>query len=376
MSTPEPAPQYLPPSAPPGLGYVPQPPQPPRGPGRLLWLWVALSVVVLVAVAGGATAVLLARRWDGKPAVGDAAMTVRMIGPGGAKPSPEAVERTRQILLQRLRQLDVQRPTVTEIGAETLRVTVAQKDVERARSVLAPGNLTFRLVQSMTQPQAVEPGCKADAQERVDRAAALASAKAKLGSKYDAAVALQAPADGDAAAALTGFEALTCAEVAALPPAVQFNVPTVTCGMLDQRPAGALEDGAQAVACDDSHLKYLTDVAKVVGTDLASAKAELGQQGGGWTVTLGFTSAGQNRWTGLTREAMDKGQASGEAAQIAVTIDNHVVTAPSIMAVIPGDAQISGGDLSTRDGANALAATLSHGVLPVRLVIDALETVR
>jgi preprotein translocase subunit SecD len=73
---------------------------------------------------------------------------------------------------------------------------------------------------------------------------------------------------------------------------------------------------------------------------------------------------------------MDKGQASGEAAQIAVTIDNHVVTAPSIMAVIPGDAQISGGDLSTRDGANALAATLSHGVLPVRLVIDALETVR
>jgi len=59
-----------------------------------------------------------------------------------------------------------------------------------------------------------------------------------------------------------------------------------------------------------------------------------------------------------------------------VLLDNEVLTAPQIQAVIPGDAVISGGELSDRQHATALAATLGHGALPVRLVIMSMETVR
>jgi preprotein translocase subunit SecD len=327
--------------------------------GRLLWLWLVVALVALVIVVAGASAVLLARRWDGKAESGDAAITVRLQGPGGAKPSGDAVQRTKQILLDRMRQLDLQRPTVTVQGDDTLLVTAAAKDAERAKALLVPGNMTFRLVLA-SAPASADAGCKADPQG-ADRAAALASARSKLGNAYDSAVALTEPAD------VAGFDALTCAEVAALPAAVQYNVNGVSCAMLDGRPAGGVEDGAQGVACDGGHVKYLMDVAKVTGADLASAKAQVDPSRGDWSVVIHFGTDGQPRFTGLTREAMDQGQES----QVAVLVDNHVVTAPTIQAVIPGDAQVSGGALSTKDGASALAATLSHGVLPLRLVITA-----
>ena len=378
MSTHEPAPEYRPPVAPAGLGYVPEgylPPTSERRDGRRRWLWLALGVVAIVALAAGTTAVILARRWDGRPAKGDVAITVHLTGPDGRTPSAAAIEQTKQILLARMRQLELTRPTVTAIGAETLLVTAAHADADRARAVLVPGNLTFRKVLSVT---ADRPGaaCKADPQERTDRAAALASAKAKLGAAFDAAAAIKDPAE-PAAANLTGFDVLTCAEVAALPQSMQYAVPAVTCPMLDSRPAGTLDDvGAQATACDSGTTKYLLDVAKVLGADLAAAEARIDPQQGTWVVNLRFTPTGQPKWTALTKEAMDSASGSGQAAQVAVLMDNEVVTAPVIYGIITGDAVISGATLSKREEATALAATLSHGVLPLRLVIAAVETVR
>jgi len=376
MSTHDPAPEYRPQVAPPGLGYVPEgylPPASDRRARRRPWLWLTLGVVAIVAVAAGTTAVILGRRWDGRPAKGDAAITVHLTGPDGGTPAVAAVEQTKQILLSRMHQLDLTRPTVTAIGADTLLVTAAHADAARALAVLVPGNLTFRKVLADTSDR---PGaaCKADPQERTDRAAALASAKAKLGPAFAAAAAIDDPAA--AAANLTGFDGLTCAEVAALPPAMQYVVPAVTCAMLDGRPAGTLDDpGAQATACDRD-MKYHLDAAKVVGTDLAGAEARIDPQQGFWEVDLRFTAAGQPKWTALTREAMDSGSASGQQVQVAVLMDHEVVTAPEIASVITGDAVITGGTLSTRDQATALAATLGHGVLPLRLLIAATETVR
>jgi preprotein translocase subunit SecD len=378
MSTHEPAPEYRPPVAPPGLGYVPEgyaSPTPEPRLRRVRWLWPVLGVAAIVAVAAGTTAVILARRWDGRPANGDAAITVRLAGPDGGPASAPALEQTKRILLSRLRQLEVTRPTVTAIGAETLLVTAAQADAEQVRAVLVPGNLTFRKVLSVTYDR---PGgaCKADPQERTDRTAALASARAKLGAAYDAAAAIKDPS-ATAAANLTGFDALTCAEVAALPHSMQYAVPAVTCAMLDGRPAGTLDDaGAQAAACDADGMKYLLDVAKVAGTDLAGAEARIDPQQGTWGVNLRFTAAGQPKFTALTTEAMDSASGSGQGAQVAVLMDSEVITAPTINGVINGDAVISGATLSVRREATALAATLSHGVLPLRLVIAAIETVR
>jgi preprotein translocase subunit SecD len=302
-------------------------------------------------------------RWDGRPQKGDTEFTVRLQAPDGGPPAGDAVVHTKQILLERMKAVGLERPTVTPQGGDTLLVTAAHQDAERARALLVPGNLTFRLVLGSAQAPGTA-GCAADPQAPAGRDAALASAKAKLGDAYDAAVALTEPADDSAAAGLAAFKGLTCAEVAALPAAVQYNVPVIGCAMLDTRPGGAVEDAAQGVACGDGQMKYLMDVAKVTGSDLAGASARHEDQIGQWTVLIKFTAGGQPRWTGLTQQAMDKGN-----AQVAVLVDNHVVTAPVIQSVIAGDAQVTGGGLSTQEGADALAATLSHGVLPLRLVI-------
>jgi len=231
--------------------------------------------------------------------------------------------------------------------------------------VLVPGNLTFRKVLSVT-PALGGATCEADPREHTDREEALASAKAKLGTSLAAAATIKDPADPDAAT-LTGFDTLTCAEVAALPQSMLYAVPAVTCAMLDGRPAGTLDDaGATATACDDGGMKYLLDAAKLAGTDLAAATARIDPEQGKWVVDLRFTATGQPRWTALTKEAM----ASGEGAQVAVLMDNEVVTAPLIQGVI------TGATLASREESTALAATLSHGVLPLRLVISAIETVR
>jgi preprotein translocase subunit SecD len=144
---------------------------------------------------------------------------------------------------------------------------------------------------------------------------------------------------------------------------------------LDDVGDAADDAGVQATACDAGGTKYLLDVAKVVGTDLAAAEAGVDSKQGTWQVNLRLTTAGQPRWTALTKEAMDSGSGSGQEVQVAVLMDNEVVTAPTINGIITGDAAITGATLSKREEATALAATLSHGVLPLRLVIAAIETV-
>lgn len=378
----EPGPEYRPPVAPPGLGYVPEGYQPAAGeppvngerPRRRLWLWLALGAVTIVALAAGTTAVILAGRWDGRPAEGDAAFTVRVSGRDGGPPAAAALEQTKQILLDRLRELKVVRSTVTAIGAGTLLVTAAPTDAGRAKSVLVPGNLTFRLVLANALDSA-GGSCRPDQAEHTDRAAALASAKAKLGPTFAAAAAFKEPSD-PGAADLTGFDTLTCAEVAALPPTMQYAVPGVTCAMLGARPAGSLDDpAAQSAACDGPDTKYLLDVAKVVGSDLATAEAKIAQETGTWIVNLHFTAAGQPRFTALSEEAI-RAKAQNKPGLVAVLLDDTVVTAPEIQSAIPGDAVISGAWRNTPDEARALASTIGHGVLPTRLVIAAVETVR
>lgn len=64
---------------------------------------------------------------------------------------------------------------------------------------------------------------------------------------------------------------------------------------------------------------------------------------------------------GLTRVA------APNHTQVAVLVDARVVSAPQIMAVIPGDAVISGS--YTKAEAQALAAELTGGVLPLTLTV-------
>lgn len=191
---------------------------------------------------------------------------------------------------------------------------------------------------------------------------------------WAAASGLQAPADPTAdpslADKLKPFGALSPQEVAVLPVGMQFNVPTITCAQLDDRPAASIKDeNQQAVACE-SGAKYLLDKAKVLGTDVKNASAQLDQTSS-WVVSLNFTGKGQEKWTALTREAFtNEGQACDQTAlgqdgkcRVAVVLDNEIVSSPEIQGVLTGDSQITGS--FDNKSANALASQLRYGALPV-----------
>jgi len=204
-----------------------------------------------------------------------------------------------------------------------------------------------------------------------------AAVERKVGAEaWSAANGLQAPADFSTDAALAEklkpFADLTPEEIAVLPPNIQYNVPTITCEKLDQRPPGSIKDEKQqAVACELGQVKHFLDVAKVLGTDVADADGVLDQSTSQWVVSLEFTGDGQKKWTALTREAYNnEGGACDQAAlgnegrcKVAVVLDNDVISAPEIQGVLTGNSQISGN--FTAASANELASQLRYGALPL-----------
>ncbi|MFI7220078.1 protein translocase subunit SecD [Micromonospora maritima] len=191
---------------------------------------------------------------------------------------------------------------------------------------------------------------------------------------WGAASGLKAPADlatdPSLADKLKPFGTLSPQEIAVLPADMQFNVPTITCAQLDKRPAGSINDPKQqAVACE-AGAKNLLDVAKVEGTDVKNASAQLDQTSQ-WVVSLNFTGSGQEKWTALTRESFNnEGQACDQTAlgqdgkcRVAVVLDNRIVSSPEIQGVLTGDSQITGS--FDNKSANALASQLRYGALPV-----------
>lgn len=192
---------------------------------------------------------------------------------------------------------------------------------------------------------------------------------------WQAANGLQAPADlttdPSLADKLKPFGTLSAREVAVLPAQMQFNVPTIGCAQLDERPPASISDPKQqVVSCEDGVSKYLLDQAKVLGTDVSDADAVLDQTNA-WVVSLDFTGNGQGKWTALTREAFNnEGQACDATAlgqdgkcRVAVVLDNEIVSSPEIQGVLTGNSQITG-NFNQKD-ASALAGQLRYGALPV-----------
>lgn len=222
--------------------------------------------------------------------------------------------------------------------------------------------------------------------------------------------------------AIRPFAELSGPEVAVLPAALQFYVPTISCEQLNARPAGSIQDPAEiVVACDaDGIYKHLLDASTVLGTDIRDANAALPPGTTRWEVNLEFTGDGQPRWTALTREATQNNTAtpfdrtllannivleedewrfdtSPEATErnnryqaqpgpdgaplriqcdpqaeavgdlgnclVAAVLDNQVVSAPQIQQVITGNARITG-DFSAAE-AQLLASQLRFGALPL-----------
>lgn len=171
------------------------------------------------------------------------------------------------------------------------------------------------------------------------------------------------------AEALLPFSKLSGAQVAALPAKMQYAIPDITCKQLDDRPPGSVVDPNQQVAsCEsgDTHTKYFLDTAKVLGTDVSGASSGYDTNEGGWNVRVSFTSKGGDKWTALTKAQVQK--------QVAIVLDNDIVSAPVIQSVIVGDAIINGGGINQQTAAT-LASQLKYGSLPLNFTIQTVGTV-
>jgi preprotein translocase subunit SecD len=346
---------------------------------------------------------------------------------GNKPPTAEQMETARGIIDERVNGLGVAEAEVVVEGARNIVVSLPGKSDDRLKQIGQTAELRFRKVLSSTgDTEATDPSASpsvsasasapaatasastaatasaaasnsssappgtpsasgsaaaaADASGSAppvvgDVAAYRASAQKKVGdTAWAAALAEQAPLDfskdPSKAELYKGFKALSPDEVAALPVSMQFTIPYVNCDKLDNRPVGSIrDDKVQAVACEGG-TKYMLDVAKVIGTDVSNADSGLNSQNGKWTVNLSFHAAGQNRWTDLTREAWNNGT---DMKQVAVVLDNVVVSAPTIQSVIPGDAEISGS--FTKSTAELLASQLKYGALPLSFTSQDAQTI-
>jgi preprotein translocase subunit SecD len=244
---------------------------------------------------------------------------------------------------------------------------------------------------SATTAPAASPSASANGPTQSER---LAAAQKKLGPAYALAQSIvqslgadvsavtadqlgQISNDPSTMAGLKKFSDLTPDEVSVLPPLMQWVIPQITCDKLNRRPAGSIvEVNKQATACPaEGGQKYFLDVAKVEGTDISSATANLDSNGvGSWKVDLNFNSAGATKWTSVTRDAFTgtgcaasvqqaKTSGSGQTCEVAVVLDNTVVSAPAIQGVLSTQSSITGG--FNQDSATLLATQLKYGALPL-----------
>ncbi|BEL12522.1 protein translocase subunit SecD [Actinoplanes sichuanensis] len=242
------------------------------------------------------------------------------------------------------------------------------------------------------EPSAAAPSASAAAPAPVtaDIKAQREAVAKKVGAAWAAAEKLTGPVDltTDPTAGLPfkAFASLTGAEVNALDPAMQFNVPTISCKQLDQRPNGSIDDVNSTVVACYNGAKVQLDKAEVVGDDISQAAPQLDSTTGQWVVSLDFKSEGQKKWAELTRKAFNAGAtepcyiaasafgSSGEThCSVAVVLDKEVISAPQIQAVLTGQSQITG-DFDAVS-AKKLADQLNFGAIPVTFQAGPAQTI-
>jgi len=140
---------------------------------------------------------------------------------------------------------------------------------------------------------------------------------------------------------------------------------------------------AQIVSCDSQGNKFALDVAKVPGTQILTASANLSTTSNEWEVLLTLKGAGAAAYATLTSNMSSKYYSAGGGNPlssdywldtIAVVLDGNVVTAPEVLGAIPGgNSQITGN--FTQAQATQLANVLQYGSLPLTFKILTANTV-
>jgi preprotein translocase subunit SecD len=315
----------------------------------------------------------------------------------GQPPSPEAMNQAREILLQRVNGAGVASAEVVTQGNSNLIISVTGENADKAKDLAQTAQLLFRPVINgfpvtpAAAPSATAGGSAPPSGSAVPSGSASPSASASAGASPSATA--TPSANGRAVPPL----ALAPTGTATPKPSATPKAPATTKAPATPAPSGtapagqqfpgatpeqaamlaaldcnssetaASDPNKQIAACDrDGKTKYLLDKALFKGTEIASAAAQSPDANSGrfeWTVLINLKSAGQAVWSKYTQAHNEQTTPNGAGNAVAFTLDDKVISAPTIQVPIPGATTVSGS--FTQDSATDLADKLKYGALPL-----------
>ncbi|MFF8536990.1 hypothetical protein ACN6K9_002080 [Streptomyces sp. SAS_267] len=333
----------------------------PRAPHRALLLCVAAATLAACSASGSGSA-------DRSPGAAGAVRS-GTASPSAAADSPrsvvtfagatplgaDAARRTADRMRARAKALGLQ-----DVRVETrdggVDVTGRTADEKRLTGLGTSGRLGFRAVLAEeTVGAAPTPTPTPSSSADPARGRAVTDGLLPRAAGSASASAGPAPAEGGAqdAALQARYAALGCSaqERAATERKARAEDSVVACGT----------DGGGS----GSRTKFILGPTAVDGAHVASAKAVLGRQTGGWLVRLRFDSVGAREFAALTGGLSVN---TPPQNQMAIVLDGAVISAPSVNQQLGGGtAEISGS--FTRESAERLAVTLGSGALPAPVTV-------
>ena len=384
-------------------------------PGRALAALAALIVIMLLAIVGGN--LFSPSQWhkDFKVGLGldlssGTQLSMQATAPGGGTPSADEMNEAKSIILSRVNATGNSGAEVQTQGSNILNVSVPGKTTTQTEELVSEtAFLNFRETllyepysptTSSTSSASATPSASASASpsasakstaKATPSPAASASPKASSTASPKASASSSAssspsPSPTSTSATTLGDASLVNKQTLALFNKVQCT-PGDTTKWKQQAGYTSSEDydnaNVQIVSCDSQGNKYALDVAKIPGTQIATATADLSTTSNQWEVLLSLKSGGASAYSTLTSKLYDQYYSAGgdDAATsdfwldtIAIVLDGNVVTAPEVISPIPGgNSQITGN--FTQAEATQLANVLKYGALPLTFKILTADTV-
>jgi preprotein translocase subunit SecD len=294
---------------------------------------------------------------------GGTTVTLTARTPDGKAPDRQDLELARQIIEQRVNGLGVAEAEVVTEGDSNIVISVPGDNGERARELGATAQLRFRpVIQAAAAEPAAPPATPSDGSTPSSAPAGSTGAAAPTSATPPAATPTPTAAGDSAAASGSGAATDTTAPDPNRPPVTQeaaaAQYATLTCSTGGDTTATDVDrpDDYVTACSTDGTTKYLLGPAVLEGTDVTNAAAGTRSTTGEWIVTLDLNSSGSAAWATFTAANVGK--------QVAIVLDDRVVSAPNITTAINGgQTEISGSFNQTT--ATELANQLKYGALPL-----------
>jgi preprotein translocase subunit SecD len=396
-------------------------------PGRALAALAALIVIMLLAIVG--VNLFSPSQWhkDFKVGLGldlssGTQLTMKATTLSGGTPSADEMNEAKSIILSRVNATGNTGAEVQTQGNDIINVSVPGKTTQQTEQLVsetallnfrqtllyepysAPSSTPSASATPSTSPSAspsasasstakATPSPSASATSTASTSAKIVKAASSSASPKASSTASSSPsasaspspsATSSANATTYGDSSLVSKQTLAL-----FNKVSCTPGDTTKwkqeagynNPEDYDNPSVQIVSCDSNGGKYALDVAKIPGTQISNATAELSTTSNQWEVLLSLKSAGAAAYASLTSEQAQKylpGASTNEndywLDTIAVVLDGNVVTAPEVQGAIPGGtSQITGN--FTQEQATQLQNVLKYGSLPLNFTILTADTV-